>query len=110
MFGIPENPYKQHPERKGIVRLRAGIVAGSIATAAVCLYEIYQLPPLDIVRSYLQFTTVASLIVGSFPVVAELQERFRSDGGGGGGWYVPDFPKSPDPGGLQLTQNSDILV
>jgi hypothetical protein len=112
MFGIPENPYKHHPERKSTVRVRVGVVVGSVATAAVSVYEMYQLPPLDVVRSYLHFTTLASLAVASLPIIAELQERFRTDGGGGGGWYVPDFPIDPDPGGLRIDiqKNNDILV
>lgn len=110
MFNLPDNPYTNHPERKSIVRTRSGLVIGCIATATLSIKELYGLPPLDVAREYFSFITFTSIAVGSLPIIAELQERFRSEGGGGGGWYVPDFPLDPSPGGLELNNRTEILV
>ena len=102
MFNLPNNPYSQHPERSKTVQTRIAVVLGSTVTAAVSTYEMYKLPALDLRREYLQFTTMASCLIGSMPVFAELQERYRrfgNGGGGGGGWFVPDFPDVPPNGG-----------
>ena len=107
MFSLPDNPYAHHPERRRTVCTRIGVVLVSIATAAVSISELYGLPPLDATREYLLFMTMVSCVVGVTPIVTELQERYRTDGGGGGGWYVPDFPEVPSPdGGLVLQTSS----